>query len=118
GDLILPPEDGLLLLEREKMPASFAGDLSADEAEFMADSQVPWGVEALSATISEAAWHSKPSFYLVATEDRMIPPQHQRWMCERAGMSVEEAAGSHAIYVSPPDVAPVLTQKTAHRVSS
>ena len=104
GDSILPPQDGFLLLDREKMPASFAGDLSADEAAFMADSQVPWGLEALTGTISEAAWRSKPSWYLVATEDRMIPPQLQRWMSERAGMTVEEAAGSHAIYVSRPDV--------------
>ncbi len=104
GDAILPPQDGFLLLDREKMPASFAGDLSADEAAFMADSQVPWGLEALTGTISEAAWRSKPSWYLVATEDRMIPPELQRWMSERAGMTVEEAAGSHAIYVSRPDV--------------
>ena len=89
GDLILPPQDGFLLLDREKMPASFAGDLSADEAAFMADSQVPWGVEALGGTISEAAWRSKPSWYLVATEDRMIPPSAQRSMSERAGATVE-----------------------------
>jgi pimeloyl-ACP methyl ester carboxylesterase len=101
---ILPPQDGFLFLDREKMPASFAGDLSAEEAAFMADSQVPWGVEALSGTVSEAAWRSKPSWYLVATEDRMIPPQTQRSMSERAGATVEEAAGSHAIYVSRPDV--------------
>src|ERR687889_2451286 len=104
GDAILPPRDGFLFLDREKFHEQFAGDLSADEAEFMADSQVPWGVEALSGTVSEAAWRSKPSWYLVATEDRMIPPPAQRQMSERAGSTVEEAAGSHAIYVSRPDV--------------
>ena len=119
GDLILPPqEDGFLLLDREKMPASFAGDLDAEEGAFMADSQVPWGLEALSGTISEAAWRSKPSWYLVSTEDRMIPPQHQRWMSERAGMTVEEAAGSHAIYVSRPDVVAELIEKAASEVRS
>src|SRR5918998_460147 len=118
GDAILPPQDGFLLLDREKMPASFAGDLSADEAAFMADSQVPWGLEALTSTISEAAWRSKPSWYLVATEDRMIPPQLQRWMSERAEMTVEEAAGSHAIYVSRPDVVAALIEKAASEVSS
>ena len=102
GDAILPPQDGFLFLDREKFHDSFAGDLSADEAAFMADSQVPWGVEALSGTISEPAWRSKPSWYLVATEDRMIPPPAQRSMSERAGSTVEEAAGSHAIYVSQP----------------
>jgi pimeloyl-ACP methyl ester carboxylesterase len=104
GDAILPPQDGFLFLDREKFHDSFAADVSADEAAFMADSQVPWGVEALGGTIGEAAWRSKPSWYLVATEDRMIPPQAQRSMSERAGSTVEEAAGSHAIYVSRPDV--------------
>ena len=75
---ILPPQDGFLFLDREKFHASFAGDLSAEEAAFMADSQVPWGVDALGGTISEPAWRSKPSWYLVATEDRMIPPPAQR----------------------------------------
>src|SRR5829696_3570814 len=98
GDAILPPQDGFLFLERGKFHEQFAGDLSAEEAAFMADSQVPWGVEALSGTIGKAAWRSKPSWYLVATEDRMIPPPAQRSMSERAGSSVEEAAGSHAIY--------------------
>jgi pimeloyl-ACP methyl ester carboxylesterase len=116
GDLILPPQDGYLLLDKEKFHESSAGDLSADEGAFMADSQVPWGLEALTGTISEAAWRSKPSWYLVTTEDRMIPPQHQRWMSERAGMTVEEAAGSHAIYVSRPDVVAALIEKAASEV--
>ena len=79
----------------------------------MADSQVPWGVDALGGTITEAAWRSKPSWYLVTTEDRMIPPQHQRWMSERAGMTVEEAAGSHAIYVSQPAAVAALVEEAA-----
>jgi hypothetical protein len=64
----------------------------------MADSQVPWGVDALGGSITEAAWRPKPSWYLVATEDRMNPPPAQRAMSERAGSTVVEAAGSHAIY--------------------
>jgi pimeloyl-ACP methyl ester carboxylesterase len=99
---ILPPQDGFLFLDREKFHDSFAADVSADEAAFMADSQVPWGVGALSGTNSEPAWRTKPSWYLVATEDRMIPPPAQRSMSERAGSTVEEVAGSHAIYVSQP----------------
>jgi pimeloyl-ACP methyl ester carboxylesterase len=93
GDAILPPQDGFLLLDREKFHDSFAADVSANEAAFMADSQVPWGVEALTGTVGEAAWRGKPSWYLVATEDRMIPPATQRSMSERAGSTVEEAAG-------------------------
>jgi pimeloyl-ACP methyl ester carboxylesterase len=99
---ILPPTDGYLLLDREKFAASFAADVEPELAAFMADAQVPWGVEALSGTISEPAWRSKPTWYMVATEDRMIPPPAQRFMASRAGATVVEVAGSHAIYVSQP----------------
>ncbi len=99
---ILPPQDGFLLLDREKFHASFAGDLSAEQAAFMADSQVPWGLGALGGTITDAAWRSKPSYSLVTTDDHMIPPSAQRTMSERAGSTVIEVAGSHAIYVSKP----------------
>jgi pimeloyl-ACP methyl ester carboxylesterase len=111
---ILPPKDGFLFLDREKFPASFAGDLPAGQAAFMADSQVPWGVNALSGTITEAAWRIKPSWYLVSTEDKMIPPAAQRTMSERTGSAVTEAAGSHAIYVSQPAaVAEIITEAAA-----
>jgi pimeloyl-ACP methyl ester carboxylesterase len=99
---ILPPTDGYLLLDRQKFAASFAADVDPELAAFMADAQVPWGVEALSGTISEPAWRSKPTWYLVSTDDRMIPPPAQRFMSQRAGATVVEVAGSHAIYVSQP----------------
>jgi pimeloyl-ACP methyl ester carboxylesterase len=110
---ILPPQDGFLFLDREKFHDSFAADVGAEDAAFMADSQVPWGVEALAGTISEPAWRSKPSWYLIATEDRMIPPPAQRQMSQRAGSTVEEAAGSHAIYVSHPKAVASLIEKAA-----
>jgi pimeloyl-ACP methyl ester carboxylesterase len=110
---ILPPQDGFLFLDREKFHDSFAADVSAGDAAFMAASQVPWGVEALSGTISEPAWRSKPSWYLIATEDRMIPPPAQREMSGRAGSTVEEVAGSHAIYVSQPKAVASLIEKAA-----
>ena len=103
---ILPPLDGFLFLDREKFHASFAGDVPPQQAAFMADSQVPWGVDALGGAISEPAWRSKPSWYLVATEDRMIPPPAQRAMAERAGATVAETPGSHAVYVSNPRPSP------------
>ncbi|MER5935900.1 alpha/beta hydrolase [Streptomyces sp. NPDC001928] len=113
---ILPPQDGFLLLDREKFAASFAGDLPAEDAQFMADSQVPWGVDALGGTVTEAAWRAKPSWYLVATDDRMIPPPAQRAMAERAGATVSESAGSHAFYVSRPEaVAELIKQAAAHQ---
>jgi pimeloyl-ACP methyl ester carboxylesterase len=99
---ILPPEDGFLFLDREEFPSSFAADVSPELAAFMADAQVPWGVEAPSGVISEAAWRSKPSWYLVASDDRMIPPPAQRTMSERIGATVTETAGSHAVYVANP----------------
>jgi pimeloyl-ACP methyl ester carboxylesterase len=110
---ILPPQDGFLFLEKAKFRASFAADVDAETAEFMADSQVPWGVEALGGTISEPAWKTKPSWYLVATEDRMIPPAAQRLMSKRAGAMVTEVAGSHAIYVSQASAVAALIAKAA-----
>jgi pimeloyl-ACP methyl ester carboxylesterase len=110
---ILPPQDGFLFLDREKFHDSFAADLPAEEAEFMADSQVPWGLGAAGGAITEPAWRSKPSWYLVATDDRMIPPPVQRTMAERAGATVTEVAGSHAVYVSQPEaVAYLIKQAT------
>ncbi|HET9464618.1 MAG TPA: alpha/beta hydrolase [Gemmatimonadales bacterium] len=97
---ILAPQDGFLLLDKAKFPAAFAGDVDPERAAFMADSQVPWGLAAVSATISEPAWKAKQSWSLVATEDRMIPPSAQRFMSNRAGATVVEVAGSHAVFVS------------------
>jgi pimeloyl-ACP methyl ester carboxylesterase len=99
----LPPREGFLFLDRDKFHASFAGDVPADVAEFMADSQVPWGVDALSGTITEPAWRTKPSWYLLTTEDRIFAPAGQRMMAERAGATVVEVAGSHAIFFSQPE---------------
>jgi pimeloyl-ACP methyl ester carboxylesterase len=112
---ILPPIDGFLFLDREKFAHSFAADVPADEAAFMADSQVPWGVEALNGAVTEPAWRSKPSWYLVATDDRMIPPPAQRAMSERAGSTVVEEAGSHSIYVSRPQATADLIKQAAQR---
>jgi pimeloyl-ACP methyl ester carboxylesterase len=115
---ILPPQDGFLLLDREKFHSSFAGDVSDEEAAFMADSQVPWGVDALGGTISDPAWRNKPSWYLITTEDRMIPPSAQREMSARAGSTVVEVTGSHAIYVSQPEAVADVIEKAASEVRS
>jgi len=115
---ILPPRDGYLFLDKTKFSASFAADVEAEKAAFMADSQVPWGVEALSGTISEPAWKAKPSWYLVVTEDRMIPPAAQRAMAKRAGSAVVEVKGSHAIYVSQPAAVAALIEQAARGVKT
>jgi len=110
---ILPPQDGFLLLDKKAFPASFAADVDPEKAAFMADSQVPWGLEALSGVISEPAWRTKPSWYLVVTEDKMIPPDAQRAMAKRAGAKAVEVKGSHAIYVSQPKVVAALIEEAA-----
>jgi pimeloyl-ACP methyl ester carboxylesterase len=110
---ILPPQDGFLFLDKTKFPASFAADVDAGAAAFMADSQVPWGVAALGGTISEPAWKTKASWYLVSTEDKMIPPDAQRAMSRRAGSTVVEVKGSHAVYVSQPQVVASLISQAA-----
>jgi pimeloyl-ACP methyl ester carboxylesterase len=110
---ILPPQDGFLFLDRAKFPAAFAGDVSTEAASFMADSQVPWGLEALNGAIIQPAWRTKPSWYLVSTEDKMIPPDAQRAMSKRAGSTVVEVKGSHAVYVSQPQAVAHLIEKAA-----
>jgi pimeloyl-ACP methyl ester carboxylesterase len=115
---ILPPREGFLFLDREKFHASFAGDVSADLAAFMADSQVPWGVNALGGAVTEPAWRVKPSWYLLTTEDRRIPPPAQRAMSERAGSTVVELAASHAVYISQPQAVTAVIEQAAAGVTS
>src|SRR5262245_45102272 len=110
---ILPPQDGFLFLDRAKFRASFAADVSQEAASFMADSQVPWGLEALNGAVTEPSWRTKPSWYLVSTEDKMIPPDAQRAMSKRAGATVIEVKGSHAVYVWQPEAVASIIDKAA-----
>ena len=114
---IMPPQDGYLFLDRTKFRAAFAADVTPDAAAFMADSQVPWGLAALNGAVTEPAWKTKPSWYLVSTEDRMIPPDAQRAMSKRAGATVAEVKGSHAVYVSQPKAVAALIVKAANSVA-
>ena len=116
---ILQPLDGFLFLDKAKFAASFAADVNPDAAAFMADSQVPWGVEALAGAVSHAAWRTKPSWYVVAGADRMIPPDAQRAMAKRAGSTMTEVAGgSHAVYVSQPEAIAAVIEQAAVAVSA
>jgi pimeloyl-ACP methyl ester carboxylesterase len=114
---ILPPQEGFLMLDKGKFAASFAADVEPETAEFMANSQVPWGVAALNGAVTEPAWKAKPSWYLVATDDHMIPPVAQRAMSKRAGSSVVEVKGSHAVYVSQPEAVAELIKRAAKSLS-
>ena len=115
---ILPPQNGFLFLDRSKFHAAFAADLNAEQAEFMGDSQVPWGVSALNQKVTKAAWRSKPSWYLVASEDKMIPPDAQRSMAKRCGATTAEAKGSHAIYVSQPRAVASIIMAAAEKLKT
>ena len=110
---ILAPVDGFLFLDRDEFAASFAADVDPGLARFMGNSQVPWGVDAAAGKVTIASWKSKPSHYLVATEDHMIPPPAQRQMAQRAGSIVIETRGSHAVYVSHPDKVADLIRQAA-----
>jgi pimeloyl-ACP methyl ester carboxylesterase len=114
---ILASQDGFLLLDRDKFAQSFAADVDPNKAAFMADSQVPWGVEALAGAVSEPAWRTKPSWYLVATDDRMIPPPAQRMMAQRAGSTTVEAEGSHSIFMSHPEKVAELIERAAQTLA-
>jgi len=114
---ILPPQDGLLRLDRAKFHASFAADVSEAAAAFMADSQLPWGLEAVNGAVSEPAWRTKPSWYVVATGDRMIPPDAQRAMSKRAGSVTSDVAGSHVVFISQPQAVAEIIAKAASSVA-
>jgi len=110
---IMPPQGGFLLLDPTKFADSFAADVEPGLAAFMGDSQVPWGLNALNEVVSTAAWRSKRSWYLIATEDKMIPPDAQRFMAKRAEATTIEAKGSHAIFVSQPHAVADLVARAA-----
>jgi len=115
---ILPPRDGFLYLDKAKFPAAFAGDVDAKTAAFMAESQVPWGLDALTGSITQPAWKTKPSWYLVATDDHMIPPDAQRTMSKKVGATVVETKGSHALYVSRPGPVAAIIKQAAAKITT
>lgn len=115
---ILPPQNGFLLLDKTKFAAAFASDVDPAKAAFMADSQIPWGVGALDGAVTVPAWKAKPSWYLVATDDRMIPPDAQRFMSRRARSVAVEVPGSHAVYVSKPGAVAELITTAAETVNA
>ncbi|MEP9368927.1 alpha/beta hydrolase [Xanthobacter sp. VNH20] len=110
---ILPPVDGFLSIDKTAFPAAFAADADPQVARFMADSQVPWGVQAFAGQVTVPAWKSRPSWYLIPKDDRIIPPAAQRAMAGRAHAKIQEAAGSHAIYVTDPKATATVIEEAA-----
>ncbi len=110
---IAPTADGYLLVDQAKFPADFAADLPAAEAQFMAISQVPLNAGILGTPITAPAWKTKPSYGIVATQDRMINPDLERTMYKRAGAKVTEIKGSHAVFISNPNEVAGLIEQAA-----
>lgn len=110
---ILPPEDGFVWYDLEKYHSGFCADLPKDEAEFMADSQVPAALSAFTYKFNEIAWKSKPTWYIVATEDHSIPPDLERKMGKRTGGTVSEIEGSHLIFISHPEEVAAVVEAAA-----
>jgi pimeloyl-ACP methyl ester carboxylesterase len=109
----VPAGEGYVIVDPKTFHADFAADLPAKEADFMAISQVPISTSAFGTPITNAAWHNKPSWYAVATEDRMINPELERFMAKRAGSTTIEVKGSHAIFMSQPQIVARLIEQAA-----
>ena len=100
---ILPPQDGYLTVETTKFPRFFAADVDPNLTRFMAASQVPWGLTAVTTKIDQPAWKTKPTYDLITTEDHMIPTPQQRQMVARAHAHSTDVTSSHAVMLSHPD---------------
>jgi pimeloyl-ACP methyl ester carboxylesterase len=109
-----PTADGFLFMDRSVFLAAFAPDLPQDVKEFMADSQVPIQLGAIAAKATQAAWRTKPSWYLVSKDDVVIPPDNERMFARRMKATTEEIAGSHTAFIAHPEIAAALIEKAAH----
>ncbi len=109
----VPAGEGYVIVNPKTFHADFAADVPAKEANFMAISQVPISTSAFGTPITNAAWHNKPSWYAVATDDRMINPDLERFMAKRAGSTTIEVKGSHAIFMSQPKIVAKLIEQAA-----
>ncbi len=114
GSPIVALSGGFLVQARAKFHSSFGADLPAADAAFLADSQVPWSEAAMTSTVTDPAWRHKPCWYLIATEDRMIPLAAQRAMAARAGATTIQVAASHAVYMSQPHAVAAFIRQAAH----
>ena len=110
---ITPVGSGFLQVKPESFPEDFAADVPRPLAHFMAISQVPITMEAFGAKSTVAAWSSKPSYAVVAMQDRMINPDLERFMTSRAKSKTIELPGSHAVFLSHPKQVAELIERAA-----
>ena len=113
---VLPPQDGFLTIDKSKFHAAFCADVDAKVAKFMADSQPGWGLGAVGGVVTQPAWRTKPNWYLVATQDGMIPPAMQSAMAKKANAQTREVDASHAVMVSQPAAVADLIETAAKKV--
>ncbi|MDY7534202.1 alpha/beta fold hydrolase [Pseudomonas sp. Bout1] len=110
---VMPTRDGHLFFDRTKFNADFAADLTTNRTDFMAASQVPATTALFGGTVWAAAWHKKPTYAVVSTEDRALSPDLQRWMYKRAGSKVTEIKASHSVYISQPEAVAKVIEDAA-----
>jgi hypothetical protein len=115
GDL-KPTRDGFVFLDPTKFAADIATDLPPEQAEYLANAQVPVAAAALDAPATVAAWRDKPSYGIVATEDHALNPMLARWMYKRSGAKVTEIAGNHLVYISQPRAVAGFIEAAAHSI--
>ena len=118
GPALVTDAGGFVSIDRAKFHDVFAKDLPPAEASIMAATQKPIAGPIFGTAIPAAAWKKLPSWYLVATEDRAIHPDLQRFMSKRMGARTTEAKGSHVVYMSRPDAAANLIEEAANAVTS
>jgi pimeloyl-ACP methyl ester carboxylesterase len=113
-----PDSNGNWWIEQEHFAADFAADLPKDQARFMAISQVPISTDAFTHKVTNPAWKTKPTWYMVASEDRSINPEQERMMAKRARAKTVEVKSSHVAYMSHPKEAARLIEEAATSVSA
>jgi len=115
---LLPPQDGYLLVDPARFPEAFAADVDPATTRFLGAAQLPWAIAAAVTPLTRAAWKTRPSLYLVASADRMIPPTAQRRMAQRAGATITEINSSHAVMMSHPQEVAAFVAAAASTVTS
>jgi len=113
---LLPPNNGFLMVETAKFPDAFAAGVDPSLTRFMAASQVPWGLGAVGAKLTQAAWKDRPTYFMVTTKDHMVPPSSQRMMAKRANATVTEIVSPHAVMLAHPREVAAFIEKAAQAV--
>jgi pimeloyl-ACP methyl ester carboxylesterase len=113
GPPLLPPQDGFLLVDPAKFPNAFAAGADPTTTHFMAAAQVPWGLDAVQTKTTVTAWRTKPTYFMITTQDRMIPTSIQRKMAARAQAKSTDIASSHAVMLTQPQKVAAFIIKAA-----